>query len=77
MPIFSMYSNFQLKMHIRTVKTVQCKKHLGQNREKSSLWKCIFDNMVLYFECRIDKNALLQAVFLAILPGLHPNILTI
>jgi len=24
--------------------------------------------MALYFECRINKNALLQAVFLAILP---------
>jgi len=28
---------------------------------------CIFDNMALYFECRINK-ALLQTVFLVILP---------
>jgi len=28
--------------------------------------------MALYFECRINKNALLQSVFLAILPtGFH------
>jgi len=32
----------------------------GQNRQKSSLYECIFDNMALYFECRIKKNALLQ-----------------
>jgi len=32
----------------------------GQNRP-------IFDNMALYFECRINKKALLQTVFLAIL----------
>jgi len=25
--------------------------------------KCIFDNMALYFVCRINKSALLQAVF--------------
>jgi len=35
---------------------------------KSSLWKCIFLwHMALYFECRINKNALFP-VFLAILP---------
>jgi len=28
----------------------------------------IFDNMALYFDCRINKNVLLQTVFLAILP---------
>jgi len=28
----------------------------------------IFDNMALYLECRINKNALLQTVLLAILP---------
>jgi len=28
-------------------------KHSGQNRRKSSL----FDNMALYFECRINKHA--------------------
>jgi len=28
----------------------------------------LFDNMTLYFECRIDKNALFQTVFLAFLP---------
>jgi len=27
---------------------------------KSSLEECIFDNTALYFECRINKNALLQ-----------------
>jgi len=37
---------------------------LGYN----SQLKCIFDNMALYFQCRINKNALLQTVFLAILP---------
>jgi len=36
----------------------------GQNR---CLYECIFDNMALY-ECRINKNAPLQTVFLAILP---------
>jgi len=32
------------------------------------LQECIFDNMALYFECRIKKNASLQTIFLAILP---------
>jgi len=27
-----------------------------------------FDNIALYFECRINKSALLQTVFLAIMP---------
>jgi len=25
--------------------------HSEQNRRKSSLWECIFDNMALHFEC--------------------------
>jgi len=28
----------------------------GQNRQKSSVWECFFDNMALYFECRINKK---------------------
>jgi len=28
----------------------------GQNRRKSSLFECIFDNTALYFECRIKKS---------------------
>jgi len=39
-----------------------------QNRRKSSLLECIFDNMALYFECGININALLQTAFSAILP---------
>jgi len=34
---------------------------------KNNLKECIFDNMALYFECRIVKNALLQTVFSVIL----------
>jgi len=30
--------------------------------------ECVFDNMTLYFECRVNKNALLQTTFLVILP---------
>jgi len=37
-------------------------------KSKSSLQECIFDNMALCFECQINKNALLKAVFLVILP---------
>jgi len=33
----------------------------GQNRQKSSLYECIIDNMALYFECRVNR------LFLAIL----------
>jgi len=45
----------------------------GQNR---CLYECIFDNMALY-ECRINKNAPLQTVFLAILPlGLNCRTIT-
>jgi len=33
-----------------------------QNRRKSSLEECIFDNMALCFQCQINKNALLQTV---------------
>jgi len=37
--------------------------------------ECIFDNIALYYECRINKNALLQTVFLPIFPtGLFPRI---
>jgi len=28
----------------------------GQNRRKSSLYEGIFDNMAMYFECRINKK---------------------
>jgi len=30
---------------------------------KSRLWKCIFENMALYFKCWINKNALFDIVF--------------
>jgi len=35
---------------------------VGKIAKKSSLKECIFDNMALYFEYRINKNALLQTV---------------
>jgi len=30
---------------------------------RSVFLECIFDNMALYFDCRINQNALLQTVF--------------
>ena len=36
---------------------------------KSSAEECIFDYMVSRFECRFNKNSLLQCYFLAILPA--------
>ena len=39
-----------------------------QNRRKSSVEECIFEYMALHFECRFNKNSLLQCYFLAILP---------
>jgi len=41
---------------------------LGYNSQLTKSPKKQFDNMALYFQCRINKNALLQTVFLAILP---------
>jgi len=38
---------------------------MARSARRSS--RCIFDNMALYFECQINKIALLQTVFLAIL----------
>jgi len=35
---------------------------LGKIAEKA-VCRSVFDNMALYFECRINKNALLQNVF--------------
>jgi len=32
------------------------------------LTECIFDNMALYFKCRINENIILQTIFLAIFP---------
>jgi len=39
----------------------------AKSPKKQSL-RVYFDNMALYFECRININAILQTVFLAILP---------
>jgi len=36
---------------------------VGKIAEKAVCRKCIFDNIALYFERRIDKNALFQTVF--------------
>jgi len=40
----------------------------GQNRQRSSLWECIFDNMVLYFECRMNNKRTPSDRILTILP---------
>jgi len=51
--------NVNLSENLNAFKTFHKKKlPSGQNRRKSSLCKCIFDNMALYFECRI--NAILH-----------------
>jgi len=42
------------KIYIYTIHTYL--RPRGQNRRKISLWQCIFDNMALYFECRINKT---------------------
>jgi len=45
----------------------------GQNHRQSSLYECIFDNMALYFECRINSRINIthsfRLFFLAILPA--------
>jgi len=45
-----------------------------QNRRKTRLKECTFDNMALYFGCRINKSAFLQTVFLVILSTGHKMI---
>ena len=40
-----------------------------QNCRKSSVTECIFDYIVLYFECRFNKNSLLQSCFFAFFPA--------
>jgi len=42
---------------------IQSSSPVGKIAEKSSLWEYIFGNMALYFECRINKNALLFGDF--------------
>jgi len=56
----------QKKSQILFLPSTPCNIPVGKNAEK--VCKCIFDNMARYFECQINKNALLQTVFLAILP---------
>jgi len=41
---------------------------VGKIDEKAECRSVFFDNMVLYSECRIYRNALLQTVSLTILP---------
>jgi len=63
------------------VKTVKQRRYnvlpVGKITEKAvcrsvllTTWHCMctFDNMALYLKCWINKNALLQTVFLVILP---------
>ena len=41
----------------------------GKIAEKSNVEECIFVYMALHFQCRFNKNTLLQCSFLAILPA--------
>jgi len=40
----------------------------AKSPKKQSVGVLYFDNTELYFECRFNKNVLLETVFLAILP---------